>query len=93
MLPARMTTDFPKICGELVTGSKQTGRTTLRYTDVRKQDLKTGGIAPAGLEALAADRKSWQAITRTAIKTAKQKREEQLGDRQSTKTAESGVSE
>ena len=42
--------------GELATGSRPRGRHTLRYKDVLKRDLKAGGIAPAGFEALAADR-------------------------------------
>ena len=42
--------------GELATGSRPTGRPTLCYKDVLKRDLKAGGIAPAGFEALAADR-------------------------------------
>ena len=63
--------------GELATGSKPTGRPTLRYKDVRKRDLKAGGIAPAGFEALVADRSGWRYTTESAIKTAEQKREEQ----------------
>ena len=62
--------------GELATGSKPTGRPTLRYKDVRKRDLKAGGIAPAGFEALAADRSGWRYTTESAIKTAEKKREE-----------------
>ena len=63
--------------GELATGSRPTGRPTLRYKDVLKRDLKAGGIAPAGFEALAADRSGWRHTTESAIKTAEQKREEQ----------------
>ncbi|KAL8568560.1 hypothetical protein ACOMHN_058497 [Nucella lapillus] len=61
---------------ELATGSRPTGRPALRYKDVCKRDFKTGGIAPANFEALAADRSSWQLATRSAIKTAEQWREE-----------------
>ena len=63
--------------GELATGSRPTGRPTLRYKDVLKRDLKAGGIAPAGFEALAADRSGWRYTTESAIKTAEQKREKQ----------------
>ena len=63
--------------GELATGSRPTGRPTLCYKDVLKRDLKAGGIAPAGFEALAADRSGWRHTTKSAIKTAEQKREEQ----------------
>ena len=48
------------LCGELATRSRPTGRPTLRYKDVLKQDLKAGGIAPVGFEALAADRSGWR---------------------------------
>ena len=57
--------------------SRPTGRPTLRYKDVLKRDLKAGGIAPTGFEALAADRSGWRYTTESAIKTAEQKREEQ----------------
>ena len=63
--------------GELATLSRPTGRPTLRYKDVLKRDLKAGGIAPAGFEALVADRSGWRHTTKSAIKTAEQKREEQ----------------
>ena len=63
--------------GDLATGSRPTGRPTLRYKDVLKRDLKAGGIAPAGFEALAASRSGWRYTTKSAIKTAEQKREEQ----------------
>ena len=56
---------------------RPTGRPTLRYKDVLKRDLKAGGIAPAGFEALAADRSGWRYTTESAMKTAEQKREEQ----------------
>ena len=59
--------------GELATGSRPTGRPTLRYKDVFKRDLKAGGIAPAGFEALAADRSGWGYTT----ESAEQNREEQ----------------
>ena len=49
--------------GELATGSRPTGRPTLRYKDVLKRDLKGGGIVPAGFEALAADRSGWRYTT------------------------------
>ena len=62
--------------GELATGSRPTGRPTLCYKDVLKRDLKASGIAPAGFEALAADRSGWRYTTKSAIKAAEQKREE-----------------
>ena len=45
--------------GELATGSRPTGRSTLHDKDVLKRDLKVGGTAPAGFEVLAADRSGW----------------------------------
>ena len=65
--------------GELATGSRPTGRPTLRYKDVLKRDLKAGGIAPAGFEALAADRSGWRYTTESAIKTAGSRRERSSG--------------
>ena len=62
--------------GELATGSRPIGRPTLRYKDVLKRDLKAGGIAPAGFEAMEADRSGWRHTTKSAIKTAEQKRED-----------------
>ena len=46
-----------------------------------RRELKAGGIAPAGFEALAADRSGWRSTTLSAIKTAEQKREEQWEDK------------
>ena len=63
--------------GELATESRPTGGPTLLYKDMLKRDLKAGGIAPAGFEALAADRSRWRYTTESAIKIAEQKREEQ----------------
>ena len=60
------------LCGEFATGSRPTRRTMLRYKDVLKRDLLAGGI-----EVLAADRSGWRHTTKSAIKTAEQKREEQ----------------
>ena len=70
---------------ELATGSRPTGRPALRYKDVCKCDLKASGIAPAGLEVLAVDRSKWQSTTRSAIKTAELKREEQWEERHAGK--------
>ena len=66
---------------ELATGSRPTGRPTLRYKDVLKRDLKAGGIAQAVFEALAADRSGWRYTTESAIKTAEPKREEQCEEK------------
>ena len=63
--------------GKLATGSRPTGRPTLRYKDVLKWDLKVSGIVPAGFEALGVDRSSWRYTTESAIETVGQKREEQ----------------
>ena len=45
--------------GELATGYRPTGRPMLCCRDL-KRDLKVGAIAPAGFEALAADRSGWR---------------------------------
>ena len=63
--------------GELATGTQPTGRPTLRYKDVVKRDLKAGGIAPGGFEAVAADRSAWKHAVQSAVKTLEQRREQQ----------------
>ena len=63
--------------GELATGTRPTGRPTLRYKDVVKRDLKAGGIAPGGFEAVAADRSAWKHAVQSAVKTSEQRREQQ----------------
>lgn len=77
--------------GELATGSRPTGRPSLRYKDVCKRDLKVGGIVPACLESLAEDRSSWRATTRLAIKTAEEKREVQWADRRARRRERSDI--
>ncbi|KAL8588328.1 hypothetical protein ACOMHN_019593 [Nucella lapillus] len=67
------------------------GRSALRYKDVCKRDFKAGGIAAANFEALAADRSSWQLATRSAIKTAEQRREEKWEKKKSTPESRVGA--
>ena len=55
--------------GELATGTRPTGRPTLRYKD--------GGIAPGGFEPVAADRSAWKHAVQSAVKTSEQRREQQ----------------
>ena len=63
--------------GELATGSRPTGRPTLRYKDVCKRDLRAGDIAPIHLEALPADRNVWRLTTKSAAIKIEQKLKEQ----------------
>ena len=63
--------------GEFATGSRPTGRPTLRYKDVSKRDLRAGDIAPTDLEALAADRNVWRLTTKSAAVKIQQKLKEQ----------------
>ena len=62
--------------GELATGSRPIGRPKLRYKDTCKQDLKAGGIALSGIEAVAADRSAWKLVVKSAVKMSEQGREE-----------------
>ena len=61
--------------GELVTGSRPTGRPTLRYKDVCKRDLRTCGINVASWETDADDRSTWRLSVRTVVQRSEQERE------------------
>ena len=63
--------------GELVTGSKSTGRSKLRYKDVCKWDLKADGIALLGIEAVAADHNAWKLAGKSAVTRSEQERGKQ----------------
>ena len=63
--------------GELATGTRPTGRPTLRYKDVCKRDLKTCSISPGNLESATADRTLWRSTVKAGVKQAELKRESQ----------------
>ena len=63
--------------GELTTGTRPTGRPTLRYKDVCKRDLKTCSISPGNLESATADRTLWRSTVKAGVKQAELKRESQ----------------
>ena len=63
--------------GELATGTRPTGRPTLRYKDVCKRDLKTCNISPGNLESATADRTLWRSTVKAGVKQAELKRESQ----------------
>ena len=65
--------------GKLATGSRPTGRPTLRYKDMLKRDLKAGGIGPAGFEALAADRSGWRYTLPSQLSRQQSRRERSNG--------------
>jgi hypothetical protein len=58
MEDSRIPKDF--LNGELASGSRPTGRPTLRFKDVCKRDLKTCGIPPAELEVEVSNRTEWR---------------------------------
>ena len=61
--------------GELATGSRPTGRPSLRFKDICKHDLKTCGLNPASLEQVTSDRTRWRNEIKGGIKLAEEKRE------------------
>ena len=62
------------LCGELVTGTRPTGRPALLFKDICKRDMKDGGYNPPDLESAAADRSSWRTTTRAIVKEAEKGR-------------------
>ena len=67
--------------GELATGTRPTGRPSLRLKDVWKRDLRAGDFDPSELEAAASDRIGWRATTRTIVKEAEKRRHIQWGEK------------
>ena len=61
--------------GELASGTRPTGRPTLRYKDACKRDLKTCGIQPADLETETSNRTAWRAKVKDGVKLAEENRE------------------
>ena len=60
--------------GELASGTRPTGRPSLRYKDVCKRDLKAGGFNLPDLGTATSDRKAWRATTRQITKAAEERR-------------------
>ncbi|GFR57885.1 hypothetical protein ElyMa_003466800 [Elysia marginata] len=56
-------------------GSRPTGRPTLRFKDVCRKGLKTCGIKPAELEVEVSNRTVWSAEIKESIKSAEENRE------------------
>ncbi|MCJ8749798.1 hypothetical protein PDJAM_G00180330 [Pangasius djambal] len=71
--------------GELITGTRPTGRPALRYKYVCKRDLKSCSINPAVLESATSNRSSWRANVKIGVKLAEEKREAQCEERKSRK--------
>lgn len=63
--------------GELATGTRLTGRPTLRYKDVCKRDLKSCRVDPADLEKAASIRTNWRSTVKSGILQAEERRESQ----------------
>ena len=62
--------------GELATGARPVGGSTLRFKDFCKRDLKAGNINTAGWEAAAADRCRWRLAVKAGIQTCEKRSEE-----------------
>ena len=60
--------------GELVSGTRPTGRPALRYKDVCKRDLKAGSFNPLKLETAASDRVGWRTTIRRVAETSEKRR-------------------
>ena len=71
--------------GELATGSRPTGRPTLRYKDTCKRDLKASGIQPADVEAVTCDRIAWRAKVHDGGKSAEERREREWEERRTSR--------
>lgn len=66
MDPGRIPKDL--LYGELVEGSRPTGRPRLRYKDVCKKDMKDIGIDIQSWETLAEDRPAWRHAVKSSVK-------------------------
>ena len=60
--------------GELASGSRSTGRPSLRFKDVCKRDLKAGGFNLAELGTATSDRQKWRATIRQVTNAAEERR-------------------
>ena len=67
--------------GELVCGSRAVGRPVLRFKDVCRRDLKTGGIDDMHWEAQARDRDKWRACIKSCVKKAETRRRQQQDEK------------
>jgi hypothetical protein len=64
--------------GVLASGSRNRGRPKKRYKDNLKSNLKWTGLQPRQLEAAAADRAHWRALTNNAVQAFENDRREHL---------------
>ena len=78
--------------GELATGTRPTGRPTLRFKDVCKRDMLSCNINPAELETTTSNRARWRANIHTGIKQAENRRAMQYEERKSRKHQSNGIS-
>ena len=60
---------------ELASGTRPSGRPTLRYKDTCKRSLKPCGINPVDLEAVTSDRTSWWPMIKNGVISAEERRE------------------
>lgn len=76
MDPGRIPKDL--LYGELVEGTRLTGRPRLRYKDVCKKDMKLSDIDVNSWECLADDRSAWRLAVRQGIQKAEGTRNQDL---------------
>jgi len=68
--------------GELATGTRLSGRPSLRYKDVCKRDQKAGSFNCPDLEASASNHAAWRTTSVTTTKWAKEDRDSQWRKKQ-----------
>ena len=71
--------------GELASGSRSTGRPSLRFKDVCKRDLKAGGFNLAELGTATSDRQKWRATIRQVTNAAEERRNARWEEKRSRK--------
>ena len=67
MADGRIPKDIIILYGELVTGTRTTGRPYLRYRDTCKRGMTLAGIDTTTWEAAADDRVHWRAVVKTGM--------------------------
>ena len=63
--------------GQLATGTRRSGRPTLRFRDVCKRDMKACQIDPDSWETAAEDRDSWRQEVQRGVRQAEEERSQQ----------------
>lgn len=67
--------------GQLATGTRRTGRPTLRFKDVCKRDMKACNINPDTWETAADNRVSWRHTVQKGVRRAEEERKQQAAEK------------